>query len=232
MIENPLVTGASTVDLPHIDHGSEAQLPEPASAPSSSVPAPDSSHPLRRTRKIARAERVGGEIALSIDPETLRAVFGIDPTVATRLVSQLVNVIQPDPRKPVDVVSLDQALALIEGISPGDTVEAMTATMLVGAQHAALESLRRASHPDQTPAGRVLYQSLAFKAMRTFAQLLDTLYHGRGRGMTQQIIVKHVTVEAGVQAVLGAIDARTGGGGAPKSGDQSCGAKEQHDRAT
>ncbi len=169
---------------------------------------------------------------MAIDPETLRAVFGIDPTVATRLLSQLVNVIQPDPRKPVDVASINQMLALIEGISPGDTIEAMTATMLVGAQHAALESLRRASHPDQTPAGRTLYQSLAFKAMRTFAQLLDTLYHGRGRGVTQQIIVKHVTVEAGGQAVLGAIEARTGGGGVPKSDDQSCGAKEQSDRAT
>jgi hypothetical protein len=137
---------------------------------------------------------------------------------------------------------INRVLALMEGIRPTDTLEAMTATMLVGAQHAALDSLRRASHPDQTLAGRALYQSLAFKAMRTFAQLLDTLHHGRGKGVTQQIIVKHVTVEAGAQAVLGTIDARTGGGGVPKSEDQSCGARsrradavaanEHHDRST
>jgi len=41
---------------------------------------------------------------------------------------------------------------------------------------------RRASHPDQTPAGRALYQSLAFKAMRTFAQLLDTLVSRSRKG--------------------------------------------------
>jgi hypothetical protein len=124
--------------------------------------------------KVVRAERVGGEIALAIDPEALCAVLGVDnPSVANRLPSQLVNVIQPDPRKPVDVASINQMLALIEGIKPTDVLEAMTATMLVGAQHAALESLRRASYPDQTAAGRALYQSLAFKAMRTFTQRHD-----------------------------------------------------------
>jgi hypothetical protein len=208
------------------------------------MPAPGSSDTRCRPRKAVQGERVNGEIALAINAASLCAVFGIDdPNVATRLLSQLVNVIQSDPRKLVDAALIDQTLALVEGIRPTDTLEAMTATMLVGAQHAALDSLRRASHPDQTPAGRALYQSLAFKAMRTFAQLLDTLYQGRGKGVTQQIIVKHVTVEAGAQAVLGAIDAKTGGGGVPKSEDQSCGARsdrartgfrgeEHHDRST
>ena len=94
---------------------------------------------MRRPRKALRAARVGGEIDLEINPQTLCAVFGIDdPIVATRLLSQLVSVIQSDPDKPV--ASIDNMLALIEGIGPGDTIEAMTATMLVGAQHAALDS--------------------------------------------------------------------------------------------
>jgi hypothetical protein len=50
--------------------------------------------------------------------------------------------------------------------------------------------------------------------MRTFAQLLDSLYLGRGKAVRQEISVthQHVTVEAGGQAMVGAIDARRGRG--------------------
>ena len=96
--------------------------------------APGSSDATCRPRKAIQAERVGGEIELAIDPDALCAVFGVDNAYGYSLLSQLLNVIQPDPRKPVDVASVDQALALIEGINPGDTIEAMTATMLIGAQ--------------------------------------------------------------------------------------------------
>jgi len=163
--------------------------------------------------RVSRVERDSGQLAVAIEPATLCNVFGVaDPSVATRLLSQLLSVVQPDPHKPIDVATIDHVLTLIEGIRPADTLEAMTATMLIGAQHAALDSLRRASHPGQTPAGRQIYTALSLKAMRTFALLLDALNHGRGKGVTQQIIVKHVTVKEGAQAVIGAIGARTGRG--------------------
>jgi hypothetical protein len=121
---------------------------------------------------------------------------------------------------PVDPASIDQVLSLIEGISPTDTLEAMTATMLVGAQHAALDCLRRGFHPDQTPAGRALYQSLAFKAMRTFAQLVETLHVGRGKAVVKQeihVTHQHVTVEAGAAVGLSMLKGR----GDQKSNHQS-----------
>jgi hypothetical protein len=177
-----------------------------ASAPTSiSV---DTTCPLPRVTGI---EQSHGRLAVAIEPAELCDVFGIsDPGVATRLLSQLISVIRPDPDKPVDSASIEQVLTLIEGIEPGNTLEAMTATMIIGAQHAALDSLRRGSHPDQTPAGRALYQSLAFKAMRTFAALVETLHVGRGKAVKQEIRVihQHVTVEAGGQAMVGSIDAR------------------------
>ena len=108
---------------------------------------------------------------------------------------------------------MDEVLAQIKGIGPNGTIEAMTATMLVGAYQAAVNSLRRASHSEQTAAGRALYQTLALKSMRTFAQLLETLHVGRGKAARQEINVTHthVTVEHGAKAVLG-IDARRGRG--------------------
>jgi hypothetical protein len=105
-------------------------------------------------QRVSRVEQDGGRLAVTvtIEPATLCSLFGVaDANVATRLLSQLISIVQPDPDKPVDAAAIDQVLTLIEGIRPTDTLEAMTATLLVGAQHAALDSLRRASHPDQTP---------------------------------------------------------------------------------
>ena len=128
---------------------------------------------------------------------------------ARRLRAVVRRSIRSDPS-----ASIDQVLALIEGIGPTDMVEAMTATMLVGAQHAALDALRRASHPKQTPAGRQSYTALGLKAMRTVAQLVEALHLGRGKAVRQEINVthQHVTVEAGGQAVVGAIDPQRGRG--------------------
>lgn len=163
--------------------------------------------------RVARVTHSGRHVTATIEPAALCKVFGVDDReVATRLLSQLVNILQPDPSKPVEAAVIDQALALVQSMGPVDVMEAMTATMLVAAQHAALDSMRRAMHPDQTPAGRALYEALALKGMRTFAQLLEALNHGRGKGVTQQIIVKHVSVEPGGQAVVGPVEVKRGRG--------------------
>jgi hypothetical protein len=164
---------------------------------------------------VVRIEQTSGKVAVAIEPSTLCVIFGVDDVnVATRLLSQLVSVLQPDPDKSVDPAVVNQALVIVEGIGPADTLEAMTATMLVAAQHAALDTMRRAMHPDQTPGGRALYGALALKAMRTFALLLEALNQGRGKGVTQQIIVRRVNVEPGGQAVVGSVKLDRGGGDA------------------
>ncbi len=165
-----------------------------------------------RSRAV-QAEQTAGKVVVTIEPTALCTTFGVDdPRMAAQLLSQLISILQPNPDKPVDVEIINQALAMIEGIEPNDTLEAMTATMLVAAQHAALDAMRRAMHPDQTPAGRALYGTLALKAMRTYAHLLEALNHGRGKGVTQQIIVKHVSVEHGGQAVVGSVKVDRGRG--------------------
>jgi len=166
-----------------------------------------------RVSRCIQSEQNGSKVELAIEPATLTQIFGVsDPDVATRLLSQLTSVLHPDPTKPVDPATINHALGLIEGLGPSDTTEALTATLLVAAQHAGLDALRRGSHPDQTPGGRALYIGLALKAMRTYAQLLEAFNHGRGKGVTQQIIVKRYTVEAGAQAVLGSVEVDRGRG--------------------
>ena len=154
-------------------------------------------------------EQAGSEIRLNIDHAALAAVFGVDdPNIASRLLGQLINLVQPESGKPIDPPTINPLIAIVQGIAPGNALEAMIATMLVAAQHAALDASRRATHPDQTPAGRQGYLGLALKAMRTFAQLVETLNHGRGKGPVQRVVVERVTVRDGGQAVVGAVGSR------------------------
>ncbi len=173
-----------------------APLPKRASAP-----------------KVAQLRQTGAQVALAISPAELCAAFGVtDPDAATRLLSQLLGVLHPDTSQPVDPALINQALALVQGIGPADATEAMLAVMLVGAEFAAMDLMRRATHPAQSAPGRQTYAGLSLKAIRTFAHLLEALNHSRGKGVTQRVIVERVTVEAGGQAVVGAV-ARMGGGG-------------------
>jgi hypothetical protein len=154
-----------------------------------------------------RSARSGNLLELAIEPQELCTVFGVeDADVATRLLSQLVNVLNPAAGDAIDAAVINEVIALVRGIGPAGALEAMTVTLLVGAQHAALDCMRRATHPDQTPGGRSMYFSLGLKSARTYSQLLEALNHGRGKGQTrQEIVVTHVSVEAGGQAIVGTV---------------------------
>jgi hypothetical protein len=153
------------------------------------------------------------QVTVTIDREDLCTTFGVsEPAVAERLLSQLVNVLQPDPSTPLNPAAIEEALAFIRGIGPKDTTEAMTATLLAASHHAAHDCLRRAMHPGQSPGGRAMYLGLSMKATRAFAQLKQGLDIGRGKVTTQRVVVERLTVESGAQAVI-AVDARQGGGG-------------------
>jgi hypothetical protein len=172
----------------------------------------DSERPLDSPPPAARRQDAV-PITVSLDRSDLCATFGVsEPAEAERLLGQLVNVLQPDPTKPVDRALIDEAVAFIRDIGPKDAGEAMTASLMVASFLAGHDCLRRAMHPGQTPGGRAMYLGLSMKATRAFAQLKQSLDLGRGKSTTQRVIVEHLTVESGGQAVVGAV-ARTGGGG-------------------
>lgn len=163
--------------------------------------------------KVAPKRQAGVQVALAIEPSELCAIFGVtDPEVAARLLSQLLGAIQPDTSQSIDQTLINEALGFIRGIGPQDTTEAMTATLMAAAHHAAHDCARRAMHPAQSPGGRAMYLGLSMKATRAFAQLKQSLDIGRGKVTTQRVVVEHLTVQAGAQAVI-AVDARQEGGG-------------------
>ena len=104
------------------------------------------------------------------------------------------------------------ALATLVSIAPKDEIEGMLAAQMVAAHAASMECYRRAS--EQSHEGRQSNLSHAGKLSRTYVQLLEALNRHRGKGTQQKVTVEHVHVHAGGQAVVGAVEALPGGGGA------------------
>jgi hypothetical protein len=86
-------------------------------------------------------------------------------------------------------------------LKPADPLEGLLISQIMAANQASLSMYRRAwALPPEHFEARMKYLALADKAARTVSILTERLDHHRGRGQ-QQIIVKHVTVNAD-QAVV------------------------------
>jgi hypothetical protein len=117
----------------------------------------------------------------------------------------------PDPCS-VDVRQ-QAALAALRGAAPRDALEGMLAAQMVALHHAAMECLRRAHLPEQASEVRQANLGQAGRLSRTYATLLEALDKRRGKGQPQVVRVERVNVEAGGQAIVGAVSHPGRGGG-------------------
>jgi len=101
-------------------------------------------------------------------------------------------------------------IGAMQGIEPADTIEGMLTAQMVATHHGAMECFRRSQLREQTFEGRQASLSQAGKLVRSFTMLVDTLNRHRGKGR-QVVRVEHVTVEAGGQAIVGAVGGGEGG---------------------
>ena len=101
----------------------------------------------------------------------------------------------------VDEESLNFLLSVVKGIEPRDQVEAMLAAQMAAVHSASMGFARRLNHVDtieqQDSAANVFN-----KLTRTFVAQVEGLKRYRSKG-EQKVIVEHVTVNAGGQAVVG-----------------------------
>jgi hypothetical protein len=104
------------------------------------------------------------------------------------------------------------AIVGLVGIEPKDELEGMIAAQLIAGHNAAMECYRRAMLPGQAFEFRRENLNQAGKLSRTFATLLEALNRHRGKGQ-QKVVVEHVHVYKGGQAIVGNVG--TPGGGFP-----------------
>ncbi len=116
----------------------------------------------------------------------------------------------------------------LAGIAPRDPLEGMLAAQMVATHETAMDCFRRAQLAGQTFEGRRQNLEFANKLARSYATLVETLDKHRGKG--QQVVrVEHVTVNAGGQAIVGAM--RQGGEWREKRGTSPCTAAHPCSRA-
>lgn len=109
----------------------------------------------------------------------------------------------------IDSTASNFVMAVVRSVEPRDALEAMLATQM-GAIHAATMMMaRRLNHIDTIPQQDSAERALN-KLARTFATQMEALKRYRTGGQ-QRVTVEHVTVNAGGQAIVGAV--ATGGGG-------------------
>ena len=103
----------------------------------------------------------------------------------------------------------NNSLALLNGIQPQDEIEGMLAIQMIAVHNIAMETMRRAV------TGQIISViegdvNNATKMLRTYTTQMEALKRYRTGGQ-QKVIVEHVNVNQGGQAIVGAIS--TGGRG-------------------
>lgn len=107
------------------------------------------------------------------------------------------------------------AIAMLAELQPTTATEAMLAVQMVASHRAAMMFLTNATKPEDSFDGRDRNVLRALRLMRLFTEQVEAMSKLKGKGGQQRVVVEHVTVAAGGQAIVGAV--MPGGRGA--SGD-------------
>jgi len=98
---------------------------------------------------------------------------------------------------------LVKATAMLAEIEPRTATEAMLAAQMVGAQRVAMQFLERSTQPGQTTETIDANVGRSVRLMRVFLDQTEAMSKLKGKSGQQRVVVEHVTVAAGGQAIVG-----------------------------
>jgi hypothetical protein len=142
--------------------------------------------------------------------------FGVtDQRMFNGLIRQLVNAVSKGNK--IDADELNAAVAMVAGIAPRDPLEAMLAVQMVAVQFSSMRHTRSMLTCD-TIDQLDIQERVVNKLMRTFTSQMEALRKHRNGG-NQKVVVEHVHVHSGGQAIVGNVT--HGGRGGNQKGVQS-----------
>ena len=149
----------------------------------------------------------------------LERAFGTtEGAIADLLLSAMATTIWSDAKNPPSVPAINSVLAMMHGINPADEIEAMAASQMVSLHLATMECLKRAQLSGQTFDGRDMNLHHAARLTRAFTAQVEALSRYRGKGQ-QKVVVEHVHVHSGGQAIVGTVAPNAGGRGTPSNSE-------------
>ena len=141
------------------------------------------------------------ESSLAATALTMADLGTIDPAFSSAIVKQVAAIGSHKQR--ADEGNSNFLLSVVRAVQPRDGLETMLAVQM-GAIHAATMMMaRRLNHVENIPQQDAAERALN-KLARTYAVQMEALKRYRTGGQ-QRVIVEHVTVNAGGQAIVGAV---------------------------
>jgi hypothetical protein len=101
--------------------------------------------------------------------------------------------------------------ALMHGLKPKDETEGVLIAQMVGTHNLIMEYMKRAMIPGQYIEAANDYTNMVYRLMNIFLKQLETLQKYRGKVSQQKVIVEHVHIYEGGQAVVGHIESKPKG---------------------
>jgi hypothetical protein len=140
----------------------------------------------------------------------MRETFGTeDQTLQDQLLCQAAGAVADFAGR--ELKTFDHLAAAFRGIRPQDSLEGMLATQMVAVHTMAMTCMGRAARQDQSDLGVEVNLNRATKLMRTFVILTEALGRYRAKG-EQKMLVEHVHVHKGGQAIVGQVSLKRKGG--------------------
>ena len=182
----------------------------PAHAPAP-VPTPTArfSHDKKGMLEVSNA-CWGRIIDTFMGPLESRKHLNIGGRHSTNLLGQVSGALPYGKGDNTNLEALNFALDAVGALEPRDGLEVMLCSQMVALHAQGMEFMRRGLLPEQNCDGVDRNVNRATRLLRTFATLTDSLRAHRSGGQ-QKVIVEHVTVNAGGQAIVGSVT--RGGGG-------------------
>lgn len=149
------------------------------------------------------------------------ATFGtVSNDFASRTAAEVMDIVRSRGELMPTEDQINAGVAAVAGIEPQNEAEAMLAAQMVGTHSVAMDMLSRAKQATSTD-HLERYGTLATKLLRTYTAQLEALAKVR-RGGAQKVVVEHVHVHAGGQAIVGNVNGGQGGarGGHIENGQQ------------
>jgi hypothetical protein len=113
--------------------------------------------------------------------------------------------------EPIDASNF--VAAFMHGLKPQDEMEGVLIAQMAGTHNLLMEYMRKAVIPEQHLEVAEDYTNRAYKLLNIFMKQVEALQKYRGKTSQQKVIVEHVHIHEGGQAVVGHIESKPRGEG-------------------
>ena len=130
-----------------------------------------------------------------------------DKRTAYRIMSQLQAMLIWTPSNTTPGGRFMAAFETLAELKPTNMSESLLAVQMIGVHEAAVRFLRNATIQAQTVEGQDINMLRAIKLMRLFNEQLEAMAKLKGKVGQQKVVVEHVHVHKGGQAIVGTVTA-------------------------